>query len=123
MILGVGMDLMDTTRLAALELPGDPFFSRAFTSRELDEALSRENPLMHLCTKFSIKEAALKALNVSDAGAAFNMIEVLNEPGGRPVVQLYKAMRTVADTLGVKYIFASASFDGKYSAAVVICSN
>lgn len=121
MIVGVGTDILKMSRIEALTDLDDPFYARCFTEAERSEALSRETPVRHFCTKFSVKEAVLKALGLQEPALSLSMIEVLNSGGGRPVVYLHKQARAAADALGVDEIFASASFDGEYSAAVAIC--
>ena len=121
MVIGIGTDILKMSRLEALRDLEDPFYVRTFTEAERGEVLSRRDPIRHFCTKFSIKEAVLKALDIQPGTLSLSMIEVLNNSGGRPVVSLHKEALAAAEAAGVREILASASFDGEYSTAVAIC--
>lgn len=122
MILGIGTDLLLMSRIQGITDEEDPFLQRTFTRQELEQALGRERPREHLCTKFAIKEAAYKALNIRDSGVRLSMIEVLNDTNGRPVVVLHNVAREAAEAAGAAAIHASASLDGEYASAVVVVS-
>lgn len=122
MILGVGTDLLLMSRILRIPDAEDPFLQRTFTLQEREQALGRERPGEHLCTKFAVKEAAYKALNIRDVRVSLSMIEVLSDESGRPIVVLHNAVREAAEAAGVREIHASASFDGEYAAAIVIVS-
>lgn len=95
MIKGVGVDMIDLSRLEALEGKwDDPFFRRIFTEAERAEAASRESAsgtraaLRYFAGRFALKEAVVKALNADKVEVEFPQIETLSNENGAPVTHL-----------------------------------
>jgi len=94
MIIGIGSDLVDITRIAkAIERHGDRFLDRIFTETERAKASRRAmNEKMVVATyakRFAAKEACSKALGTGiHHGVWWRDMGVVNLPGGRPTVQL-----------------------------------
>lgn len=89
MVVGVGTDVMRSSRLAAETLvEGDPFYERAFTQAEREQAAARPVPYEYLVGRFCAKEAAYKA--VAFCGEVFHPgdFEVLDDEDGHPHVTL-----------------------------------
>ena len=87
---GIGTDIFEISRLNKKEvLENDAFLNRIFSKRELDYCFSKKTPLQRLASRFSGKEAMIKALG--DAGIQFseyNKIEIINNEIGAPLVYL-----------------------------------
>jgi len=102
MIVGLGSDLIDITRIErTLERFGDRFTARVFT-----EAERQRSDLLHLraasyARRFAAKEACSKALGTGvRQGVYWRDIGVENLPGGRPTLRLTGgAARRLADLL------------------------
>ena len=122
MICGVGIDLIETARLArALEAHGDRFERRVFTPLELDQCRGRHDRLLALAARFAAKEACLKALGTGwSRGLGFRQIEVVRTPGGKPELKLSGAAADRAKTLGVTTIEVSLTHQPTMAGAVVI---
>jgi holo-[acyl-carrier protein] synthase len=91
MILGHGIDIVETQRLRdLLDRHGDHFLSRVFTASEQDYcAKNPKRYIEHLAGRFAAKEAVLKALGTGWAGGiAWTDIEILPDAAGRPVLKL-----------------------------------
>src|SRR4051812_5671602 len=94
MIIGIGSDLIDITRIAAaIERHGDRFLDRIFTDVERARAARRaKNHKMVVATyakRFAAKEACSKALGTGIRGGVWwRDMGVVNLPGGRPTMQL-----------------------------------
>lgn len=95
MIMGIGVDTIDLSRLEALEEKwDDSFFRRIFTEAERTEAASREAAdgtraaLRYFAGRFALKEAVVKALNANEAKVEFPQIETLSNENGAPVTHL-----------------------------------
>jgi holo-[acyl-carrier protein] synthase len=91
MILGLGSDLIDITRIAkTIERFGERFLARCFTDAERAKAARR--PLLEAETyakRFAAKEACAKALGTGlRAGVFWRDMGVVNLPGGRPTLVL-----------------------------------
>ena len=94
MILGIGNDLIDITRVAkVIERHGERFLERIFTEAERARAQRRaSNEKMLVATyakRFAAKEACSKALGTGiRQGVWWRDMGVVNLPGGRPTMRL-----------------------------------
>jgi holo-[acyl-carrier protein] synthase len=90
-ILGLGSDLIDITRVArSIERFGDRFINRCFT--DIEKARAARRPLIadaSYAKRFAAKEACAKALGTGmRAGVFWRDMGVVNLPGGRPTMVL-----------------------------------
>ncbi|MCA1453419.1 holo-ACP synthase [Bradyrhizobium sp. BRP22] len=94
MILGIGSDLIDITRIAkVIDRHGDRFLDRIFTDVERAKALRRANSekmvVATYAKRFAAKEACAKALGTGIMrGVWWRDMGVVNLPGGRPTMRL-----------------------------------
>lgn len=90
MILGIGSDLIDITRIErALDRFGDRFINRVFTELERRKSESRANRAASYARRFAAKEACAKALGTGlRDGVFWRDIGVANRPGGQPTLTL-----------------------------------
>jgi holo-[acyl-carrier protein] synthase len=94
MILGIGSDLIDITRVGkVMERHGERFLGRIFTDAERAKAERRaKSEKMVVATyakRFAAKEACSKALGTGiRRGVWWRDMGVVNLPGGRPTMQL-----------------------------------
>ena len=94
MIIGIGSDLIDITRVAkVIERHGERFLDRIFTAAERAKAERRaKNERMVVATyakRFAAKEACSKALGTGiRQGVWWRDMGVVNLPGGRPSMRL-----------------------------------
>lgn len=100
---GVGIDLLDISRLErALERrPG--LRDRLFTAAEQDASVRSARPVRHLAARFCAKEAVTKALRMD----AFRPLEIeVVGRGGPPTVRLTGAAAARAAELGVSVVIS-----------------
>ena len=94
MIIGIGSDLIDITRVAkVIERHGERFLDRIFTDAERAKAMRRaNNEKMVVATyakRFAAKEACSKALGTGiRRGVWWKDMGVVNLTGGRPSMRL-----------------------------------
>ena len=94
MIIGIGSDLIDITRVEkVIERHGERFLDRIFTETERGKAERRaKNHKMVVATyakRFAAKEACSKALGTGiRQGVWWRDMGVVNLPGGRPTMHL-----------------------------------
>ncbi len=95
MIVGIGTDLCDLRRIAATwERRGERFAERILGPRELQVFHARlarapARGVRFLATRFSAKEAFSKAIGLGiRSPMTWRACEILNEPGGKPVLRL-----------------------------------
>ncbi len=118
-ILGIGIDIVDIDRIAALRRKhGDDGLAHViFRPEEVACCRSRPNPDEALAARFAAKEAVMKALGTGWAeGVAFTGIEIVSEDSARPTVRLHGTTREKARALGAGKIHLS--FSHARSAAV-----
>jgi len=94
MIIGIGSDLIDITRVQrVLERHGARFLERVFTETERARAARRaSSPRLVAASyakRFAAKEACAKALGTGIRGGVWwRDMGVVNLPGGRPSLEL-----------------------------------
>ena len=123
MIVGVGIDLVDIARVKRLiALKGDRALVRLFTQREVEYAMSKAQPYVHLAARIAAKEAAYKALSGShDArGIGWRDMEVTSAADGRPSLLLYGVAATRAAELRVERAWLTLSHSESTAGAVVV---
>lgn len=83
-IRGIGVDTVEISRFKKLAKNRDDlFFTKTFTSSELDYCFSFKDPAPHLAGSFAAKEAVAKALDASKQ--FFGEIEIRHTKTGAPV--------------------------------------
>ena len=90
MIIGIGSDIVDVRRIAAvLERHGERFLGRIFTAAERVKAEGRANRAETYAKRFAAKEACAKALGTGfRRGVFWRDMGVVNLSSGRPTIQL-----------------------------------
>ncbi len=93
MIIGIGSDILDTTRLGkVLDRFGERFLNRCFTETERAKAERRRGAGTHVATyakRFAAKEACSKALGTGFSHGVFMRdIGVVNDYAGKPTLIL-----------------------------------
>jgi holo-[acyl-carrier protein] synthase len=90
MILGIGSDITDVSRIAkVIERHGDRFIDRVFTPTERALAERRRNRIETYAKRFAAKEACAKALGTGlRSGVWWRDMGVVNLASGRPTFEL-----------------------------------
>ncbi|MFN4144111.1 holo-ACP synthase [Aestuariivirga sp.] len=90
MIIGIGNDVIDIRRIAeTLERYGERFTGRIFTEVEIRKSDRRAQRAASYAKRFAAKEACSKALGTGfRAGVFWKDMGVVNEPSGKPTMQL-----------------------------------
>ena len=91
MILGIGTDICDITRIEEMiEKFGQRFLDKTFTSHEQSYCEPKSSKGSSYAKRFAAKEAVAKALATTHSGAlSWTDVEVKNDPSGRPRVTLH----------------------------------
>jgi holo-[acyl-carrier protein] synthase len=121
-ILGVGLDLVELARLAAvLTRHRRRFVERVCRPGEIAARGDGDAMVQHLGGLFAAKEAVLKALGTGwGSGAWFRDVEVVREPGRGPTVRLHDGALRRARDLGVARIHVSITHERGHAAAVAV---
>ncbi len=99
MIRGIGVDVVEVGRLAAvLGRWGERFIGRVYTPLEISYCSSKANPLQHFAARFAAKEAVAKAIATGWSGPfRWKDVEVSNDEKGKPSVVLYGQAKTLLE--------------------------
>ena len=122
MIIGFGLDVVDTARIARLLAEhGSRFRERIFTAGELDDCRARVDEADALAARFAAKEACMKALGTGwQRGLTFRDIEVTRGTGGAPVIRFAGVAAARAKELGVRRVHVTLTHERGIAAAAVI---
>ena len=113
MIVGIGVDVADTSRLATALARTPALADRLFAESE------RSRPVRSLASCFAAKEAVAKALG-APAGLVWHDCEVVSAESGRPGLQLRRTVARAAADAGVDSWHVSLSHDAGIASAVVL---
>jgi holo-[acyl-carrier protein] synthase len=120
LVLGIGLDLIDLERFAALYGRADPdVLARCFTSGELSACGEGVDRLARLAARFAAKEAAYKALG-GISGASLTDVEIVSDRQGAPALLLHRRAALAAANLGAAKLFVSLTHTSRSAAAMVV---
>lgn len=101
MIIGIGSDLVDISRVAkTIERYGDRFIQRIYTPVEIARAERRVDRVASYAKRYAAKEACAKALGTGfRKGVFWRDLGVVNLPGGQPSLALTGGAKARLDAL------------------------
>jgi holo-[acyl-carrier protein] synthase len=119
MIEGVGIDMIETERVAEKISKEHGFREMVFSKNEIEYCEKKTNKFEHYAARFAAKEAFLKAAGTGwRNGTAFNEIEITNNDEGKPgLILLGETKKTLSH---VKKISVSLSHLKSIASAFVI---
>ncbi len=123
MIVGIGVDIVDISRLErAIAAHGNRFINRVFTRREIDycELLTRSGE--RYATRFAAKEAARKAIGAATPVKALSWhdVEIISSTEGAPQLQFHGRAAELIEACGVTRVHVSLSHATDQAVAFVI---
>ena len=111
----IGVDIVEIARLEkAVARWGERFLRRVYTQSELK---LYHKKLSSLAARFAAKEAIIKALGKPARGICLREIEILSDPGGKPLVNLYGKAQKQAQGLGLNKLAITLSHSKEYAVA------
>jgi holo-[acyl-carrier protein] synthase len=126
MIIGLGNDMVDIRRIEqTLERYGSRFVARIFTDVEQKKSDRRAQRAASYAKRFAAKEACSKALGTGfRRGVFWKDMGVVNEPSGRPTLQLTGGAQAQLERITppghIARIQLTITDDFPYAQAVVI---
>jgi holo-[acyl-carrier protein] synthase len=122
LILGVGIDLLETHRMRrAIGRRGDRFVDRVFTRGEAVYCRRHRDPAQPFAARFAAKEAFLKALGTGWAeGISWREVEVVREAEDPPSLRLSGRAAELTRRAGVERVHLSLTHLAETAAAVVV---
>lgn len=107
--VGLGVDIVDVSRMRRILERTPSFASRWFSSEERKYCESKANPAMHYGARFAAKEAVAKALGTGFAGMTPRDVEVVVSDSGKPEVAITGGALDIARQQGIESIPISLS--------------
>ena len=122
MILGLGIDLIETSRIqASLDRFGERFIHRIFLPEEIAYCQRMKFPARHFAARFAAKEAVSKAFGTGiGKSLGWKDIEVCRKETGQPYLVLHGNGSVLAQTLGVGGSMLSLTHHETAAAAVAV---
>jgi holo-[acyl-carrier protein] synthase len=122
MIVGTGVDIMETSRVeVALEKHGERFARRVCTPAEIAYCEKFKNSAERFAARFAAKEAAFKALGTGwSQGIRWVDVEITHTESGKPELILRGQAEEIARRLGVTRTAVSISHAGRFVVAQVL---
>lgn len=111
--LRVGVDAVSAERIDRLRADHPDSLEAVFTARELGYCAGKRHASEHLAARFAAKEAVLKAFGTGLVRRMrFTEVEVVNDRGGRPRVQLDGTVAAFARRHGLRELDVSLTHTG-----------
>lgn len=122
MILGTGIDIVETARIRdSLEKFGDRFLNRCFLPDEIAYCRGMKFPELHLAARFAAKEAISKAFGTGiGKHLGWRDMEICKRDSGEPFVQLHGKGTELSQARGVTIVMVSLSHCKDYAAASAV---
>ena len=121
MIIGIGTDIVDVSRIQRLIEKSPAFIEKVYCPKEIAYCEDRANSAESFAARFAAKEAVMKALGTGWAEQiSFKEICISSDEKGKPEIELLGATKAFADGLGVKNIHLSLSHERTMALAFVV---
>jgi holo-[acyl-carrier protein] synthase len=122
MILGIGIDIIEVTRIqASHERFGERFLNRVLHPAEIAYCLSYKNPAPFIAVRFAAKEAISKAFGTGiGAALGWRDMEIRRKESGEPFVVLHGKGKKLFAARGAKQLLISLSHTKDYAAATAV---
>lgn len=122
MIYGVGIDLVENSRMDKIVKKWGPkFINRIFSEEEILYCEKHAHSAIHYGARFAAKESFLKALGIGiGKGVKLSDIEVVNDENGKPSLKLCGEAKIIIKKAKISKINLSLTHTKNYSMAVVV---
>lgn len=120
MIVGIGTDIIEITRIKAAIIQRPRLQERLFTVGELQYCFRKPNPWPSLAARFAAKEAIMKALGVGLWVCGFQEMEVVKKQEGPPFIRLDGKALVLAQGQGINHWHLSLSHNKTEAVAFVL---
>tara|TARA_Y100000588_G_C13889231_1_gene767933 strand:+ start:132 stop:521 length:390 start_codon:yes stop_codon:yes gene_type:complete len=117
MVKGIGIDIIEISRIKKAVEKSDRFVKRLFTENEIEYFKSKNMKVESIAGNFAAKEAVVKALGTGLRGFKWTDIEVLRDELGKPVVYLHNGAKELATDRGINEVMLSISHCKEYAVA------
>jgi len=122
MILGIGIDIVEVSRVEALlEKWGEGFLERIFLPEEIAYCQKKKSPAQNYAARIAVKEAVMKAFGEGwTEKIGWKDILINRARKGRPGVELLGKGEKLREEMNVESVLVSLSHADSYSVAQAI---
>ena len=121
MITGIGIDIVETQRLAKKIVKEKGFREFVFSKSEIKYCESQTNKIESYAARFAAKEALLKAFGEGIFGKLIlNEMEISNEQSGKPIFIFRGKTKKIISKRKISKILVSLSHLKSIACAVVV---
>ena len=121
MIFGVGVDIIEVSRVEDKLSRTPGLKEKIYTPLEIAYCESKKYPFQHYAARFAAKEAFMKALGTGWAqGVKFSEIEIHNLETGQPVIEVTGKAKEICESNGITGFYVSLSHLRTQAVAMVI---
>lgn len=121
MIIGIGTDIIDVSRMDRVLKSNPRFVEKVFTPGEIEYCESRAHRSQSYAARFAAKEAVMKALGTGwDKGVSWQDIEVCHDENGSPTVLITGITEIKYKEKGMRKIHLSISHEKGFAIAFAI---
>ena len=122
MILGIGVDIIEVTRIqSAFEKFGERFAKRILHDAEIEYCLSHRVPGPFLAARFAAKEAISKAFGTGiGAQLGWQDMEIRRKESGEPYVILHGRGTELLRARGARTVHITLSHTQQHAVAVAV---
>ena len=121
MIVGIGIDMIEVDRVLKKVRRNIAFRDAVFSTNEIAWCEKQRNKGENYAARFAAKEAFLKATGRGLAlGYSLSDVEVVNDPSGKPLIQLHGIYQEEASKCNWNRIHVTLSHLKQMACAVVI---
>ena len=118
-VIGIGVDIVDTERFAAVIARTPRIVTRLFTEAESLNSDGADRSAVSLAARFAAKEAVAKVLGDTQ-GLQWHHCEVVTDSLGKPSLRISGTVAQAALARGISSWHLSLSHDGGHAIAFVV---
>jgi len=118
-VIGIGVDIVDTERFAAVLARTPRIATRLFTEAESRTADGADRSAVSLAARFAAKEAVAKVLGDTQ-GLEWHHCEVVTDALGKPSLRMTGTVAEAARVRDISSWHLSLSHDGGHAIAFVV---
>ena len=121
MIIGIGVDMIETERVEAKISKEGGFREHVFAASEITYCEKQANKSEHYAARFAAKESLLKAMGTGlPGGVILNEVAVTHDEGGRPVFTFHGSTEKLMEAKKYSAIHLSVSHLKNIACAMVV---
>jgi len=122
MIIGIGIDIVEISRIREMLMRHDcAFTQKIFTKNEILEAEKRSDHAIYYAGRWAAKEACSKALGTGfGENCSWTDVNIENNDAGKPIISLWGNALALAEKLEINFIHLSISHEKEFACANVI---